>query len=88
MIHFVVASLKIRGRVLEIVPACYRLGPPRWMQQAQLDEARKQGLSPNRINYNCCVDVCAKSGKVDYALTLLEQMQASDDPELAPDLVT
>lgn len=56
--------------------------------QAQLENARRDGLSPNLINYNCCVDVCAKTGEVDRALALLEQMQTSGDPALMPDIVT
>lgn len=57
-------------------------------EQAQLDNARRDGVSPNLINYNACVDVCAKTGEVDRALALLEQMQTSGDPALTPDLVT
>lgn len=58
------------------------------IEQAQLENARRDGLSPNLINYNACVDVCAKTGEVDRALALLEQMQTSGDPGLTPDLVT
>lgn len=57
-------------------------------EQALLENARRDGLSPNLINYNACVDVCAKTGEVDRALALLEQMQTSGDPALTPDLVT
>lgn len=57
-------------------------------EKAQLENARRDGLSPNLIHYNACVDVCAKTGEVDRALALLEQMQTSGDPALKPDLVT
>lgn len=32
--------------------------------------------------------MCAKTGEVDRALALLEQMQTSGDPALMPDIVT
>lgn len=57
-------------------------------EQAQLENARRDGVPPNLINYNACVDVCAKTGEVDRALALLEQMKMSGDPALTPDLVT
>lgn len=58
------------------------------LDQALLDKARHDGLPPNLINYNCCIDVCAKTGEVDRALALLDQMKMSGDPVLTPDLVT
>lgn len=77
--------------MLSLPPKCpekRRTVPLAVSLQAQLERARRNGLSPNLINYNACVDVCAKTGEVDRALALLEQMQTSGDPALTPDLVT
>ncbi|XP_058067934.1 pentatricopeptide repeat-containing protein At5g10690 isoform X4 [Magnolia sinica] len=56
------------------------------------DEIFRQGLKPDRLTYNTLVFACVKSGRMDSAMQLFEEMkeeaQRVNCPELFPDAVT